>query len=224
VADVIVAMMIAGGIAVIVAWRVVASGRASIWPVLGATLGLLGVLSVATGRVPLSPRVGVETAVVAGLGAGVMLYLATAAFVLVVRRWPVFDRHVEAIYDQRKGLPLWLALLLAAGVAAPGEELFWRGLVQPRLAGAAGWIGGTAAAWGAYVVANLASENLPIVAGGIVGGASWAVLALWTHGVLASVLAHAAWTALMLGVPPGGSKRREHGPAGSAASSLRAAR
>ena len=201
--------MVAGGIAVVVAWRVVAAGRASIWPTLGVTLGVLGLLSVATGKVPLSPRVAVGTAVAGGLGAGVALYLATAAFVLIVRRSPVFDRHVEQIYDQRKGLPLGVALLLAAGVAAPGEELFWRGLFQTRLAESIGWVGGAAAAWGAYVVANLASTNLPIIAGGVVGGAAWGALALWTHGVLASLLCHAAWTALMLAVPPGGSSRRD---------------
>jgi membrane protease YdiL (CAAX protease family) len=201
-------LMAAGGVAVVVAWRLVAAGRVSIWPAMSATLGLVGVAALATGRVPLSPRLGVGSAVAVGLGAGLALYLITVAFVLVVRRWPVFDRHVEEIYDQRKGLPFGLALLLAAGVTAPGEELFWRGLFQARMAETIGWVGAAAATWAAYVTANLASANLPIIAGGIVAGASWGALALLSHGVLPSVLSHVVWTGLMLALPPGGSRSR----------------
>jgi membrane protease YdiL (CAAX protease family) len=139
----------------------------------------------------------------------VALYLATAAFVMIVRRWPVFERHVREIYDQRKGLPLGAALLLAAGVTAPGEELFWRGLFQTRLAGEFGWVVAAAVTWACYVAVNLVSGSLPIIAGGIVAGAAWGALALWTHGVLASLLCHVVWTGLMLAVPPGRGATRE---------------
>jgi membrane protease YdiL (CAAX protease family) len=55
---------------------------------------------------------------------------------------------------------------------------------------------------------NVASQNLPIVAGGIVAGAAWGGLALWTHGVLASLLCHSVWTGLMLAFPPGAAAAR----------------
>src|SRR6266568_1880151 len=109
--------MAAGAAAVLVAWRLVASGRASIWAAMSGTVGAVGL---AAGKVSLSPRLSWPWAGAAGLGAGVALYLATAAFVLLVGRWPRFDRHVRAIYDQRKGLGLGPALLLAAGVNPPG--------------------------------------------------------------------------------------------------------
>src|SRR5262249_48834226 len=118
--------MALGGVAVFVAWRLVALGRVSIWPALTPVMAAAGIASVATGTLALSADVAVGVAAVAGLGAGVVLYLATAAFVLIVRRWHVFDRHVAEIYDQRRGLSLGLALLLAAAVNATGEELFWR--------------------------------------------------------------------------------------------------
>ena len=199
----IVALMVVGGLAVLVAWLLVRAGRVSIWPAMSVTLGLLGAASVATGRVSLSDRVSVGAATAAGLTGGLGLYLATASFVLVVRRWPVFDRHVREIYDQRKGLSLGVALLLAAGVTGPAEEFFWRGLFQSRLAEAIGWVGASGVTWACYVVVNLASGNLPIIAGGVVAGAVWGGLALWTHGVLASLLCHVVWTALMLAIPPG---------------------
>ena len=133
---------------------------------------------------------------------------ARIVFVLIVRRAPVFDRHVEEIYDQRKGRSLPEALGLAAFIVAPGEELFWRGLFQGRLASAIGWPGAAALTWGIYIVVNAASESLPILLGAVVSGAVWGGLALWTHGVLASLTCHTVWTGLMLVFPPGGSSRR----------------
>jgi membrane protease YdiL (CAAX protease family) len=168
----------------------------------------VGLAALATGRVNLSPKLRWPWAVAAGVGAGVALYLATVAFVVIVRRWHVFDRHVAEIYDQRKGLSLPTALVLAAGITAAGEEFFWRGLFQSRLASAWGWPGAALVTWLVYVVVNAASASLPILAGAVVSGAVWGALALWTHGVLASLLCHAIWTGLMLTLPPGGAERR----------------
>jgi membrane protease YdiL (CAAX protease family) len=192
---------------VVVAWRLVAAGRVSVWVAMTSVVSVLGIVSLATGRVHLSPRVEPGTAALAGAGAGVALYVATVGFVLVVRRWPAFDRHVAAIYDQRKGLSLPVALLLAAGATAAGEELFWRGLVQWRLAETLSATGAAILTWAGYVVANAASGSLPIFAGGVVAGAVWGGLSLWTHGVLASLLSHAVWTGLMVSLPPWGARR-----------------
>jgi uncharacterized protein len=204
----IFAFMAVGALAVLVAWRLFAAGRVSVWVAMGCVEGAAGVATLAARRASLSPHVSPVWAVVAGIGAGLALYLATAAFVLIVRRWQVFDRHVAEIYDQRKGLTRPVALLLAAGVTAPAEELFWRGLVQGRLAEAIGWPMAALATWGIYVAVNAASESLPILAGAVVSGAVWGALALWTHGILASLLCHAVWTALMLSFPPGGARAR----------------
>jgi membrane protease YdiL (CAAX protease family) len=195
-------------VAVLVGWRLVATGRTSIWVTMGAVEGAAGIAALATGRAPLSPLVRPGVAAAAGLGSGIVLYLATVAFVQVVRRWPRFDRHVAEIYDQRKGLSLPVALIVAAGVTASGEELFWRGLFQGQMATAAGWVGGALLTWGVYIIANAASGSLPILAGAIVSGAVWGGLALWSHGVLASLLCHSTWTALMLSLPPAGATRR----------------
>src|SRR5439155_510402 len=43
------------------------------------------------------------------------------------------------------------------------------------------------------------------VALGLGGGGAWGLLALWTGGVLASLLCHAVWTGLMVGLPPPGA-------------------
>lgn len=204
----IFAIMAAGAVGVFLAWRLVVAGRVTVWTAMGLATGAAGLAALATGRLALSPNVAWGWSAAAGAGVGVLLYLATAVFVLVVRRWSYFDRHVEEIYDQRKDLPLSWALVIAALVVAPGEELFWRGLFQSRLAAATGWPGASVLTWLVYVGANSASRSLPILFGALVSGAVWGALALWTHGVLASLLCHAVWTSLMLVFPPGGTKRR----------------
>jgi membrane protease YdiL (CAAX protease family) len=203
----IFAVMAVGAVGVFVAWRLVAAGRASVWTAMVPVTGGAGLASLATGKLSLSPEIAWGWAALAGAGAGVLLYVGTVVFVMVVRRWSSFHRHVEEIYDQRRGLSLRAALGLAALVVGPGEELFWRGLFQWRLASALGWPAGAALTWLAYIVANAASGSLPILAGAVVSGAVWGALALWTHGVLASLICHTVWTGLMLIRPPGGPRR-----------------
>lgn len=203
-----VVLMGAGAVAVFVGWIVVSAGRGSVWIVMGVVLGALCTASLATRRVVASGRLSVGTATAAGLGAGLALYGATVAFVVVVRRWPVFERHVAEVYDQRKGLSLPLALLLAAGVVAPSEEVFWRGLFQGRAGQAFGSGAGFAVAWAVYIAANAGSASLPILAAAVVSGGVWGGLALWTHGVLAGIWCHTLWTALMLAWPPPRSASR----------------
>lgn len=196
------AIMALGALGVILAWVMVRAGRASVFTAMAVALGGAGLASLATGRVGLSPRVAAPTALAVGALAGVSLYLATIGFVLVVRRWSVFQRHVAAVYDQRRGFSLGAALILSGLVVAPFEEVFWRGLFQTRLAQALDWPAGAALAWVASVLANAASGSLPVIAGALVGGAVWGGLALWTHGVLASIACHCIWTALMIAKPP----------------------
>jgi membrane protease YdiL (CAAX protease family) len=202
------ALMVAGALAVVVGWRLVRSGVVSVWVAMGVASGASGLAALATGRVELSSRFASVSAGGIGLATGLLLYVATVAFVLIVRRWRVFDRHVAEIYDQRRGLPLATALVIAAGVTAPGEEFFWRGLVQGRLEEGVGPGLAALITWAGYVGANAVSQSLAIIAGAMVSGAVWGVLAAWTGGVLASVICHGAWTGLMLGWPPGGPYRQ----------------
>ena len=200
--------MVAGALGVAVAWRLVSARRISIWPVMTAVVGVAAALSLLTGEVKLSANVRPVLAAAAGLGAGAGLYLATAAFLLVARRVPVFERGVREIYDQRRGLTLATAIVLAAVIVGPCEEIFWRGLFQWRLSNAAGAGGGAALTLIAYAAANAASASLPIALGAIVSGAVWGGLAWWTGGVMAGVLCHMLWTGLMVAFPPRGEYTR----------------
>lgn len=197
----VVAVMVLGVVAEAAAWRLVAARRADIWAVMSSIFGVLGVVVLLMGRAGLSPAVSPWAGAAAGVGAGTALYFATRAVVRLARTWEAFQRHGAEMYGHGRCLPLAVALLLSAGIIAAGEELFWRGLLQGRLSEAVGRGGGAALSWAAYLGAKLPSANLAIAAAAIVGGGVWTALALWTHGVLASLLCHGAWTALMVSFP-----------------------
>jgi membrane protease YdiL (CAAX protease family) len=195
-------VMIAGALVEFAAWWAVSRRGISIWVVMGIALPALGVAAVAVGEPSLSPAVDGGLAAAAGAAAGLVLYLATRVFVAAVRPWRTFQRHSVELYARQAGLPLAAAIVLAAVVMAPGEELFWRGLFQAKLSVLLdGRTAGAAIAWAAFVAVNLPSRNLAIVAGAVVGGAVWSALSWWTGGALASIVCHALWTALMLGFP-----------------------
>ena len=187
-----------GGVAEAAAWLIVSVRKLSVWVVMTPVLVALGVAALATGEPRAATRVSSPIAAAAGLAAAVALYLATRAFLWVVRGWRAFRAQSVELYRRRGSLSVREAALLGT-VLALGEELFWRGFVQPRtIAAVDARALGTGLAYGAFVVANLPSANLAIVAGAIVGGAVWTSLAWWSGGVLASAISHVVWTALMV--------------------------
>jgi membrane protease YdiL (CAAX protease family) len=175
---------------------------------MGTTLAVLGILSLSSVDA-VGSDVSIAVAVVLGVGAGVVLYLATAVFLAVALRWPPLARHTEAVYDQRRGLSLGRALAISLLMVAPGEELLWRGVVLGVLMRTLpGWPVVPVIAWAAYVAANAFSASIPIVLAAAVGGGAWTALAAWTGGVVAPLACHVVWTGLMILRPPVPRSRR----------------
>lgn len=201
-----IAVIVAGVSAEVVAWWLIATGRADVWRLMPVVLGVMGSVAVIV-RAPLvAASAGVTAALVMGLAAGLTLYLATRAFVWVASRWGPFRRDVLETYGRAGEVTLATTLVLSLAIMVPAEELFWRGLVQARLHDATGPATAALVTWAGYVGVNLASRSQPIVAAAVVGGAVWAGLAWWSGGVLASVASHILWTGLMLALPPGAAR------------------
>ena len=202
----VVAVAIAGPVAVAAAWLLVRGGRFGVWASMGVTLGTLGAFALATGEPALGPSPWLDLA--GGVMAGGALYAATAVFLAVAGRWPRLARHARELYGRRRGVGLEQALVLSAAVTAPGEELLWRGVVLGTLGSVfSPWVAGLLT-WTGYMAANAVSGSLPIILGAVVGGAVWTALAVWTEGVVASIACHSVWTALMIVFPPVRGARR----------------
>lgn len=201
-----VAIIVAGIATEAVAWWLVATRRADVWKLMPVVLGAMGAAAVIVRPPVAATGTSSATAVLFGLGSGLVLYLATRVFVWVASRWGPFRRSMLQTYGQAGGVTLGTTLVLSLVIMVPAEELFWRGLVQARLASAFAPAAAALVTWAAFVGVNLASRSQPIVAAAIVGGAIWAGLAWWSHGVLASVASHILWTGLMLALPPGAAR------------------
>jgi membrane protease YdiL (CAAX protease family) len=193
--------MVLGLLAEMVAWSLVARGR-NIWKTMPPVLGAMGLTALLLGPPAWSPDVSPIVSASLGLAAGLALYVATREAIVIIGRWETFRRHSLEMYRKQAGLSLAAALLLSIAISVPGEELFWRGLFQGELTDALDGSGpAPVLAWMAFVLANLPSANLAIVAGAVVGGAAWVALAWWSGGILAPLACHVVWTGFMIAVP-----------------------
>jgi membrane protease YdiL (CAAX protease family) len=202
------AVVVAGFGLELLGWWLVAWRGRDVWHVMPAVLGTVGVAAVLMRRPVAAADVSVAAAAWIGAASGLGLYVATRMFVWLASRWERFRRATASIYGDAREVSRARALGLTLVVMVPGEELFVRGLAQPRLAAVAalGAGGAAVATWLAYTAINLASRSMPIVAGALVGGALWAWLAWWSGGMLASLASHILWTGLMLVLPPGAGR------------------
>jgi membrane protease YdiL (CAAX protease family) len=203
--------MVAGTFAEMVGWWWVVSRGRDVWRLMPVVLGAMGVAAVLARRPVWAEGVTAVTALAAGIASGLVLYVATRAFVWVAAHWGPFRRAVVEKYAEAATVPLATSLALSVLVMVPSEELFWRGLFQGRLSVAMGAATAAGLTWIVYVVANGPSRSLPILAGAIVGGALWTGLAWWSGGVLASLGSHILWTGAMLALPPGVGREAVNG-------------
>jgi len=202
------ALMIAGTVAEIVGWWAVSTRGRDVWRSMPWVLGAMGVAAVLVTPVVWSG--GDVTSVLAlgvGVGSGIALYLGTRVFVWLAGHWTPFRREVIEKYQEAATVSVATSLLLSLAIMVPAEELFWRGLFQGELAVAASAATAAGLTWFAYLIANVPSRSMPIVAGAIVGGGVWGGLAWWSGGVLASLGSHILWTGLMLLLPPGAGRK-----------------
>ncbi len=195
--------MVAGFALEATAWWIVAFRRGDVWRVTVPALATMGVAALLIGPPAWSDDVAAGVAIGVGLATGVGLYLATRLFVVLAHGWQAFNRASLAMYLRQGTHSVGWALAVSLLLAVPGEELFWRGLFQQQLGEALGGNAGLAAllAWIAFIVANVPSANLAIIAGAVTGGAVWVGLGWWSGGVAAPLASHLVWTGLMLALP-----------------------
>jgi membrane protease YdiL (CAAX protease family) len=154
-------------------------------------------------RERLRPRPGdvaVALALAALLYAGTRLVLAGACG--GAPGTPALCGAVAEMYrrfDARAAFPAAVLALLAA----PAEELFWRGVVQARLVRRLGTAPGVAVATALAAGAALVSGGPVLALATVPTYAAWGALAAWRGSLAAPVVSHAAWTLLVAVLRPG---------------------
>ena len=196
------AVLVVGVLVQVVVWRLVVRGRLPFWPSTATTFSLIGIASLLVGDPSWCRRQEFTAAAGFGLATGLVFYAATRVVVDLATRHAVLHRAVIDLYRRSRETRFVTVLVLTLAVAVPGEELFWRGFFLPELRDATGSVTSAILTWATAVGVSAAWASPPLLAGAVVGGALWTVLATWSGGVLAPIASHLAWTALMLVWPP----------------------
>jgi len=129
-----------------------------------------------------------------GLGSAAALYGIFQVGDRVSRRiLPAGARDIDAIYQLRTaGSRPRIALALATAIG-PGEELFWRGLVQQSLQPRFGRLGAALVTSGIYGGVHLVSENLTLTGAAGVAGLFWGLLYAREQRLPGLIISHVAW-------------------------------
>lgn len=174
---------------VIFAWQPL-----NFWVLMTVGVGGLGALAVGI-RGPLPLKEGARWHdLLLGAAASAFLYaLFAAGRVVAGHVLPFAASQIGAVYAIRAQAPLWAIALALVLVIAPGEELFWRGLVQwgliQRLGARRGWIGAALL----YGLVHVAAANTILVIAATVAGAFWGWLYLRLGRIVPVAVSHILW-------------------------------
>ena len=187
-----------------VVWTVAFRGRSHFWEKMAVGVGALGAFAVVANPELRSPR---NRPRARDLGVG----LATAAALYGI--FQAGDRFARAalptgaddiaeVYARRRLAPRWFIASALALVIAPGEELFWRGLVNSYLMQRLGRVTGSALGAVVYGGIHLVTGNLTLTGAAATAGAFWSLQYLVEGRLPAAIVSHIAWDLWIFLVQP----------------------
>jgi membrane protease YdiL (CAAX protease family) len=174
------------------AWGLLfALDRDGFWPRAAAAGAVIGAYGLVAQRHRLDRLLGVSAAEVAiGVVAAFVLYLVFYAGDRLLR-WamPRLAAEVGDLYALRaETAPRAIPLVLL--VIGPGEELFWRGLVQARAGFVLAVVG--------YTLVHVWERKPVLLVAAAVGGVFWGGLFAWRDTLVAPLVSHALWDLLII--------------------------
>ena len=176
--------------------------RRAFWQRMTVTGLVLGGLALRTQPELRRTRIGPKE-VAHGLGSAAALYGVFQVGDRLARRvLPMGAAQIESIYDLRTLRPRPEIAARLVAVIGPAEELFWRGLVQDRLARHYGKSQGAVLATAAYGGAHIVTGNLTLIGAATVAGAFWGLLAARGVPMGALIVSHVAWDLWIFLVSP----------------------
>jgi membrane protease YdiL (CAAX protease family) len=188
--------------------------RGDVWARMPLAAGGLGMLALRA-RPDLRSETPSFIDVVTGVSSALALHQVFQVGDRLARRYmPRGAGDLDAIDELRHGAPRWLIAALLAGLIAPCEELFWRGLVQDALAKRYGRFQGAALASLAYGGVHLGSGNLTLTGAAGIAGGFWGLQYALQRRIPAVIVSHIVLDFWLFLLPPGSGDRSksESGP------------
>jgi membrane protease YdiL (CAAX protease family) len=170
------------------------------WPTLSISTFILLIVAIGINRerpsLRLSPR-----AVLIGMASGGLLYLLFFAGYQVTKGSPIFSEGVGQVYELRNVSTLLIGLLLVFPIG-PGEEIYWRGLIQRRFSERLGARAGILTATSAYALVHLPTMNLPLILTAFIGGLTWGYVYQRTGSLWPVIISHVLFDLLIFVIVP----------------------
>lgn len=169
---------------------------------MAAGVGTLGAVALAANPELRRQRPGLRD-LVTGTGSAAALYGVFRLGDLFARRvMPRGSEEIAEVYARRRSAPRWFIAAALSLLIAPGEELFWRGLVNGYLMQRFGKVGGSALGACIYGGIHLITGNLTLTGAAGVAGAFWSLQYLFEGRLGSLVVSHVAWDLWIFLVQP----------------------
>jgi uncharacterized protein len=191
------------GLATVV-WTAAFRGKRHFWQKMAVGVGAMGALAVVANPELRSARnrprlkdIGV------GLATAAALYGIFRGGDRFARRFmPTGAADIDDVYARRRMAPRWFIVSALALLIAPGEELFWRGLVNGYLMQRLGRVTGSALGAVIYGGIHLITGNLTLTGAAGIAGAFWSLQYLSEGRLPAVIVSHVAWDIWIFLVQP----------------------
>ena len=174
---------------VIFAWR-----PANFWLLMAAGTGGLGGLALCLrGVFPIEEGVGAQDLGIGAAAAAALYGVCALGRAIAGRLLPSAPGQISDVYALRAQAPWPVIALLLILVVGPGEEVFWRGLVQWGLVRRFGPGLGWGAATAIYGGVHAAAANPMLILAALVAGGFWGLLYLRIGRIAPLIVSHVLW-------------------------------
>jgi membrane protease YdiL (CAAX protease family) len=156
-----------------------------------STLALLVIaVLVSRGKLGIGPSIKFVSY---GILSAVLMYWLFYLGFQATKSTPIFSQDVNHIYALRWDEPSWVIALLLIFPIGPGEELYWRGLVQRTFSDRNGRYFGIGLASVAYSLVHIPTFNVPLILTALIGGLIWGTMYELTDSLTPEIVSHVLW-------------------------------
>ena len=171
------------------------------WVMLASATFILLIIAVLVSREKLALHASVAL-IVYGIVTGILLYGLFYFGFEVTKSNPIFSQGISQVYGLRSNEPRWLISVFLIFPISPGEELYWRGLIQRTFGEKKGSNAGLIIASLAYALVHLPTLNPPLILTALIGGLVWGSLYKLTDSLVPGIVSHVLWDLMIFVLLP----------------------
>jgi len=140
--------------------------------------------------------------IIYGVASGLLLYGFFYFGFQMLKSAPFLAQGVSNVYELRLSKPTYAIAILLIFPIAPGEEIYWRGLIQRRLTEKSSPKAGLLLGAAAYALVHLPTLNPILIVTALIDGLVWGTIYQLTDSLVPGIISHVIWDILIFVVLP----------------------